>query len=116
MGMAMKAWFFILCAVICIFVHAEIGRAELIDFDDLILPPSGELLITNQYQHVGVLFSGEGNFSGRVYPEGYYGVANFGNSRPNIMDMGLRDEAIIATFVIPGTITPTVATNVTEVT
>ena len=61
-------------------------------------------------------FSGEGSFSGRVYPEGYYGVANFGNSSPNIMDMGWRDEATIATFVIPGTATLTVATNVSVIT
>ena len=88
-----------------------------INFDDLILPPpSEELLITNQYQDLGVLFSGEGSFSGLVYPEGHYGVANFGNSSPNIMDMGLRGEATLATFVIPGTVTPTVATNVSVLT
>jgi len=112
----MKACYVVLCAVICIFAHAEIGRAELIDFEDLVLPPSEHLLITNQYQHLGVLFSGEGSFSGLVYPEGYHGVANFGNSSPNIMDIGWRDEATIATFVIPGTITPTVATNVSVLT
>jgi hypothetical protein len=97
-----------------LFGAVEQAKADMvtIDFDDLILPPSGELLITNQYQDSGVLFSGEGDFSGLVFPEGKYGTAHFGNSSPNIMHMGLRNEATTVSFVIPGTTIPTVATSI----
>lgn len=100
-----------------IFIGTSIARANaiIIDFEDLTPPPQG-ILVRDEYQFLGVLFSGDNSqdsYSGRIYTSPHNGTYyEFGNSGPNVMDIGWRDEPTTATFVIPGTNTPTVATNI----
>ena len=103
----MKRVLVFLCLMALLFGTAGTSTAAYINFEDNTV----EHIITDEYQSLGVLFSGVGSYSGRVFPIPSYGTGFFGNDGPWIMDIGLRNQATTATFVVPGTTTPSVATN-----
>lgn len=87
------------------------SNATFIDFEGW----ASGVILTNEYQPEGVLFSRENpdhQFSGRILTIPEYGCFPFENTVPNIMDIGLRGQPTTASFVEPGTTTPTVATDV----
>lgn len=68
--------------------------------------------VRNQYQQLGVVFSGSSLYSGQVMTEGQYGTANFGNSPVKIVHAGERNKPTILTFIDPATGLPTTAKNI----
>lgn len=103
----MKKLLVLLCVMLLFFGFAGVASATLIDFDTL----AHEEMLTNQYQDLGVVFFGSGLYSGMIIKEGEYGVWNYGNSPLNVVHIGAQGEPTAARFFIPGTTTPTEATN-----
>ena len=73
----------------CLVLIANAVNATTIDFESV---ASGTQL-SNEFESLGVLFSGTDSYAGLVITEGQYGTSNFGNS-PNHLVHGKRPETV----------------------
>ncbi|MCX4030001.1 hypothetical protein H0A36_01970 [Endozoicomonas sp. SM1973] len=98
----------IIISIIVSLAAINSANATLIDFEDR---ATGEIL-SDQYHDRGLLFSGAGNASGLIVTIPQYSTGFFGNTGPNILHMGARNEPTTITFVEPNTNKQTYANNI----